>query len=114
MKIGQHVADLLAIVERHAAQQDVRNLGPAELHFERPRLLVGAAEDGEIAGLALAARDARGDFAHHGLGFLDLVLELQNPRRLAAGGRAQHLGVAQPVEGDQPVGPGRRFARVER
>ena len=48
-QVGQQVADLLAIVERHAADQHVGDLGPPQLQLERPRLLVRAAEDGEVA-----------------------------------------------------------------
>ena len=83
LEVRQQVADLLAVVKRHAADDDVRDLGQAEFGLEGAGLLVGAAEDGEIASLALIIADAGGDFAHHGLGLLLLVLELQDPRRHA-------------------------------
>ena len=56
-----HVANFLAIVERHAADEHIGQLGPAEFQFEMPRLFVRAAENGEIAvarACRLRTRDA--------------------------------------------------------
>ena len=109
-QVGQDVADFLAVVERHPAQQHVRNLRLAQLHFKSPGLLVRPAENGKVLGTPLLLGDPRRDLGDDPLCFLDLILQLLDPRRLAATGGPQHLDVPELVEGDQPVGPIEDFA----
>ena len=45
---GQHVFDLGTLVELHSSDDRVRDVGPEQLFFERPRLRVGAEEHGEV------------------------------------------------------------------
>ena len=86
-EVGQHVADFLAVEERHAADQHVGHLGPPQFHLERPRLLVGAEEDGEIAAARRFVRDRSARISSTTvLASVVFVLELQDPRRLAADG----------------------------
>ena len=106
LQVGQDVADFLAVEERHAADQHVRQLGPPQLGFERPRLLVGAAQDRDVARLRrLAAASCGAMSATTRSASCVSSWQLQDPRPLAAAARrAQHLVVPLAVEGDQRVG----------
>ena len=59
-QVGQRVADLLALVEAHPADDLVRQAEPDEDLLEDPGLGVGAVEDGHVAGAGARRRRPAG------------------------------------------------------
>ncbi len=103
-KIGEDVADLFAIVERHPADEHVRQSDAPQFHFEWPWLLVRAEQDGEIARLNARLAEPALQVGDDLPGLVGLVLALHDPRFFTGWPRrAEHLLVALAVEGDQRV-----------
>ena len=113
-QVGQRVADLLALVEAHPADDLVGQADPDEHLLEDPGLGVGAVEHRDVARAGLAGVAEPVDLAGHpvGLGVLGVgdVADDLLARALVA---PQPLGLARRCCGRSPRWP-RRIVWVER
>ena len=83
-QVGQNVFHFAAIVKRLPANQHVRHFLAAQFHFERPRLFVGAAQNGNVARLDAGVCQPQFDIGDNLLGLFGFILALQNDRPQAA------------------------------
>ena len=74
-EIGQHVADLAAVVERLAADENVADTPAAQFRLEQSGLLVRAEENRNVAGRDAARVNQRRNLLHDRLGLGLFVLE---------------------------------------
>ncbi len=96
LQVGECVLDLAAFIEAGAAEHLIRDAGRAQAVFHRPRLRVGAVEDGGrggVVGLNRLAHDLDDE-----VGFVELVGAAVGHNRRAAGlVGPQHLVFAAAV-----------------
>ena len=86
--VGEHILDLLALVERHAAVYLIRDVAAAQRLFQRARLRVGAVEYGHVAVLHPSGADGRVDVRREQRRLLFVGVGLDHTDRVAfVGGR---------------------------
>ena len=101
---GHHVPDLLAVEERHAAHENVREPFRAKLGFEGTRLDLGAEENGDVREPRPAPSRELENLLDDELGFGQLVREAREAHRSSfAHGRDERLLVASGVVSDDGV-----------
>ncbi len=104
-QVGEDVFYFAAVVKRLAANQHVRNFFAAELQFKRSRLLVGAAQNGDVAALDGGVFQSQFDIGDGASSLVGFVLALHDGGCEAAEtGGTQHFVVTVAVESDQAVG----------
>jgi hypothetical protein len=90
-QVGQDVAHLLAVEERHSADEDVRHGADAELLLEGPRLRLRAEQHREVGVARLLAAHELADLARDRVGLAGFVLAAQHEHRLAGAERRAQL-----------------------
>ena len=114
-QVGQRVADLLALVEAHAADDLVGHADPDEHLLEHPGRRVGAVEDRDVLGLGRALVDQRVDLLGDPGGLVVLVVgDVAVDQLAVAGVGPQVLRLAAGVAGDDRVGRRAGCVWVER
>ena len=102
--VGEDVADLLAVEEALPADEHVRDALAAQLRLERPGLLLGAVQDGDVAVRRDAGTHAVAQVGDDEVRLLQLVLAGDDlGRRARAERRPQGLAVAARVVRDDAV-----------
>ena len=81
--IGQHVLDLLVVVERTALVDAVGNAPAAEVVLQHGRLAVGAVENHRLGPLVARLADLVAQVGDDHFGLLAVGIGLENPDRLA-------------------------------
>jgi hypothetical protein len=103
-QVGQRVADLLALVEAHAADHPVGQADPDEHLLEHPRLRVGPVEDGDVGVLDAVLVGEPVDLAGDEGGLVVLVVgDVADDLLAVAGVGPQPLVLAARVLGDDGV-----------
>ena len=104
-EVGEDVLHLLALVEAETADQPVGDPATQQDVLEGPRLGVGAVEDGEVGEGVLTGADQPLDLAADRERLLALVVDGDEPDRLAAAALGpEPLGGAVLIEPDHGVG----------
>src|SRR5262249_23546999 len=106
-QVGEHVAVLLAVEEREAADDLERDVVLDERLLQPAGQGVDADEDGVIAEAALAGLHRVADAAGDGLGLVEAGVEGEEGDLLAGGVLGEEvLGLALEVVGDEAAGGG--------